>query len=152
MRNMFRSTKNKDGFTLIEVLLSVSLIAVMAGISIPFYQTFQNRNNLDVASNTIAQTARRAQLLAQANDSDSVWSIYIEPGYLTLFKGDTTSTRDTEYDERFEISSGITATGDLMIVFDKVTGKPDNAKTIILTSTTNETRTISINTKGIIEY
>ncbi|KKT34575.1 MAG: hypothetical protein UW24_C0026G0001, partial [Parcubacteria group bacterium GW2011_GWA2_44_12] len=34
------------GFTLIEVLLSITAIAIIAGISIPVYQSFQNRNDL----------------------------------------------------------------------------------------------------------
>ena len=46
---MFNSYKRKGGYTLLEVLLSVAIISAIAGFSIPVLQSFQNRNDLDVA-------------------------------------------------------------------------------------------------------
>src|SRR3989338_10957347 len=89
------------GFTLIEVLLSITAIAIIAGISIPVYQSFKNRNDLDIAATVFAQTARRAQVLAQAADGDTSWGARAQSGSITLFKGGSYATRDASYDETY---------------------------------------------------
>jgi prepilin-type N-terminal cleavage/methylation domain-containing protein len=142
----------KHGFTILEIILSVALIAVFAAVSMPVYQAFQERNDLDIATISIAQTLRRAQFLSQAVDGDTSWGVYIQSGSATLFKGVSFATRDTSYDEVFDVSSNITTSGVLEIVFSKFTGLPQTTGTIILTSSTNETRTITINTKGTVGY
>ena len=42
------------GFTILEVLLSIATITIIAGIIIPVYESFQVRNELDLAAGTIA--------------------------------------------------------------------------------------------------
>ena len=56
---LFRSR----GFTMIEVMLSLAIIAVLAGISTPIYQSFQVRNDLDIAAVTIAQSIDRKSVV-----------------------------------------------------------------------------------------
>lgn len=144
--------KSGAGFTLIEVLLSVATVAVLAGISIPIYQTFQVRNDLDIGTTTIAQTLRRAQILSQAVDGDISWGIYIVSGNIILFKGASYAARDTTFDEIFDVPTSITPSGVSEIVFAKFTGLPQTIGTITLISNINETRTITINTKGMVSY
>jgi prepilin-type N-terminal cleavage/methylation domain-containing protein len=55
------------GFTLIEILLSVALIGILAGLSLPVYQAFQVKNDLSVAVDTVVQSMRRAQMLSRAS-------------------------------------------------------------------------------------
>lgn len=140
------------GFTLIEVMLSVVAIAVIAGISIPVYQSFQVRNDLDIATVEIAQSARRAQTLSQAVDGDTSWGIKIQSGSIVVFKGASYAARDTTFDEVFEVPTSITPSGVSEIVFTKFTGLPQTTGTISLTSNANETRTITINAKGMVNY
>ncbi|OGI26088.1 MAG: hypothetical protein A3J76_04010 [Candidatus Moranbacteria bacterium RBG_13_45_13] len=144
--------KNAQGFTLLEVLLSVAAIAIIAGISIPIYQSFQVRNDLDIAAVEIAQTLRRAQVLAQAVDGDTSWGAYIQLGNITLFKGTSYVARDTNFDEVFDAPTSITPSGVSEIVFTKFTGLPQTTGTITLTSNANETRNITINAKGMVSY
>ena len=140
------------GFTLIEVLLSISAIAIIAGISIPVYQSIQNRNDLDIAATTIAQSLRRAQVLSRSVDSDTTSGVYVQSGSVTIFHGASYATRDTTVDEIFQISPTITLGGVSQIVFSKMTGLPTSTGTITLTSITNETRNITINSKGMVNY
>ena len=58
--------KKNAGFTLLEVLLSIAIITLIAGIGIPVYLSFQVRNDLDIATAEIVQSARRVQVLSQA--------------------------------------------------------------------------------------
>lgn len=140
------------GFTLMEGLLSIAVIAIIAGISIPIYQSFQVRNDLDIATVSTVQTLRRAQVLAQAVDGDTSWGISVLSGSLTLFKGASYAARDTAFDEMFEVPASITPSGLSEIIFTKFTGLPQTTGTITLTSNANETRTITINAKGMVGY
>lgn len=141
-----------SGFTLIEMLLVIAVITIIAGISIPIYQSFQVRNDLDIGTVSIAHSLRRAQVLSQAVDGDTTWGISITSGSLTLFKGTSYAARDSTYDELFTIPTSITPSGVSEIVFAKFTGLPLTAGTITLTSNANETRTITINAKGMVDY
>ena len=137
---------------MLEVLLSVAAIAVIAGISIPVYQSFQNRNDLDIAAVTFAQTLRRAETLAQSVDGDTSWGAIAQSGSITLFKGESFIGRDSSFDEIFEVPTSITLSGTQEYVFTKFTGVPETTGSLTLTSANNETRTITINAKGMVSY
>ncbi len=142
----------RSGFTLIEIILSIGLVSLLAAISIPLYQTFQVRNDLDIAAVTEVQNLRRAQLLAQAVDGDTNWGVYATSGSITLFQGLSYATRATTSDDVVSVPTSITPTGTLEMVFTKFTGLPQASTTVIFNSSVNETRTISINAKGTISY
>ena len=137
---------------MLEVLLSVTAIAVIAGIGIPVYQSFQNRNNLDIAAVTFAQTLRRAETLAQSVDGDGSWGAIAQSGSITLFKGANYAGHDSNFDEFFEIPASVTLSGTQEYVFTKFTGLPQTTGSLTLTSANNETRTITINAKGMVSY
>lgn len=134
------------------MLLSISLITIIAGISVPVYQSFQVRNDLDIATTTLAQSLRRAEVLAQAVDGDISWGVSIQSGNITLFKGTSYAARDTALDEVFDVPTSIAPSGVSEIVFAKFTGLPTSTGTITLTSNINETRAITINAKGMVSY
>ena len=151
MLKLLQHNKN-TGFTLLEVLLVVAFIGVLFGIGAPVYQSFQNRNDLDIAANTIAQTLRRAQVLSQAVDGDTTWGAYVASGSITLYKGGSYASRDTSYDEVFDMPTSITSSGISEVTFNKLAGVPQTTGTITLTSANNDVRTITINEKGTINY
>ena len=139
------------GFTLIEVLLSVAIISLIVGISLPVYRAFQTRNDLDMAAETVAFALRRAQTYARGVKEDSQWGVAIQAEALTLFKGSSYASRDTAYDETTELSSGIAAGGLSEITFTKVAALPSVTGTITL-SVNNGIETVEINAKGMVNY
>lgn len=147
-----KQLKDQTGFTLLEVLLSVGVISLIAGIGIPIYQTFQNRNDLDIASTTIAQTLRRAQILSQAVEGDISWGLRLQNDSVTLFKGTSFAVRDSSVDEVTQISASIMPSSLTEVVFTKFTGLPQTIGSFILSSVNNETRTITLNAKGTVAY
>jgi len=140
------------GFTLIEMILSVAMIGIMTAIIVPIYYSFQVRNDLDIAAVTAAQSLRRAALLSQAVDGDTSWGVKIQTGNITVFKGISYVVRNTMYDEVSNLPTSITPSGLSEIVFTKFSGLPGSTGTITLTSNANETRTITINPKGMVNY
>jgi GxxExxY protein len=142
----------RSAFTLIEIMLSLSLISIIAAITIPVYQSFQVRNDLDIGATTITQTMRRAQALSRASDTDTTWGVLATTTSITLFQGTNYAARDQSFDEVFDLPGSITSSGLSEVVFSRLLGEPLSTGTTTLTSTINETRTININTKGTISF
>ncbi len=141
---------NVRGFTLIEILLSVALIAMLAGLSLPLYASFQNRNQLDLNTTAVVEMLRRAQLYSRSVNGDSQWGVNIQAGAVTLFKGSSFASRDTSYDEALSLSESTSGLSE--IVYSKLSGTPNTTGNIVLTSVNNETRTVAINAKGTVSY
>ncbi|MEK7106808.1 MAG: prepilin-type N-terminal cleavage/methylation domain-containing protein [Patescibacteria group bacterium] len=141
-----------SGFTLVELMLTITLVTVLAGLSIPLYQSFQVKNATDIAANTLAQTFRRAQIISRASDGDTSWGVKAQNGSIVLFKGASYSGRDTTFDEIFNLPSTITPSGATEIVYTKFTGIPQATGTITLTASTGDIRTLTINSKGTVTY
>ena len=144
--------KGDAGFTAIEVLLSIAIISVIAGVSLPVYHAFQTRNDLDVATVEIVQSMRRAEMLARAVDGDTSLGVQLQTGSITLFKGASYAGRDVTRDEVFDMPASITPSGLSEILFTKFTGLPQTTGTTTLTTNTDETRIITINAKGTVSY
>lgn len=144
--------KVRQGFTLVEVLLSVAVIAVLAGISAPVFSRLSTKNDLDTAVVSLAQSWRRVQALSMANDGDTVWGVKVGAGSITVFKGTSFASRDTNYDETFTLPLTISVSGAVTeITFNKLTGTPSATGTVSLTSF-GDTTTLTINSKGTVSY
>src|SRR3989338_1847 len=133
------------GFTLLEILLVISLIAALAAISVPVNQGWQQKNDLDIAVNTFVQNSRRAQTLAQGMASDTSWGVLVATSTLVLFQGASYAARASSTDEITDFGSDISVSGAAEIVFAKFTGFPAAATTTTLSISADETHTITIN-------
>ena len=152
--NFFKKNSNVicKGFTLPEILLSVSLLAIIGGMTIPSYHTFIVRNDLDLATATLTSNLRRAQSLSQSADGDMTWGVHLGVGSILLYKGASYVLRDTNYDQNTQIPKSIVPTGLSEITFSKVFGVPNATGTFTIKSQVNEIRNITINEKGMVDY
>jgi type II secretory pathway pseudopilin PulG len=138
---------------MIEILLSVSLIGILAAFSMPVYQSFQVKNDLSIAVDTLVQSMRRAQELSRASQGDDTWGVDIRTGSITVFTGESYAMRDGDYDETFAIPTNMAISGGTAeFIFDKLTGEPQSAGSVTLTSVHGEAATITINQKGMIQF
>ena len=146
--------KNKflAGFTLTEILLVVSMIGIVAGISIPAMLSLQTKNYTEEGIYAIAQTLKRAEILSQGMDGDSSWGVKVQDGSIVLFKGVSYASRDADFDEIFELPLSVAVSGVSEIVFEKLTGNPQASGSIVLTANTGESRSLEINKQGMAEY
>jgi prepilin-type N-terminal cleavage/methylation domain-containing protein len=143
---------NQRGFTLLEMMLSVAIITMLAGLSLPVYSSLQARNDLDLTAQSVASALRRAQTAVRAEKNDSQWGVAIVSNQLVLFKGASYATRDSSYDEITVIPATITPTGMSEVVFAKLTAVPSTTGTVTLTSSSGTARTVVMNGKGMVEY
>lgn len=148
---MIRTT-NRRGFTLVEMVLSIGLLTLILGMTLPAFRTFSIRNDLDIAVNQIVQNMYRAQTLSQIGDGDINWGVHVATGSILVYKGASFASRDMTYDEITDISPSISITGIQDVTFSKFTGLPQTTGTTTLTSIANEIRTITINAKGMVNY
>lgn len=139
------------GFTLIEVLLVVSIMAVASVIVVPVSIDYQQRNDLDTSQITFAQSIRRAQQMSMSGEGDSAWGVNAISGEIVIFKGNTYATRDVTYNENYDISLGVTLSGQLEYDFAKITGLPAQTGTAIFTDNSYQKQVV-VNAKGIVNY
>ncbi|HEX6462007.1 MAG TPA: prepilin-type N-terminal cleavage/methylation domain-containing protein [Candidatus Saccharimonadales bacterium] len=146
--------KAEAGFTLLEVLLSVAIIALLTSISLPIYESFVRRNDLDLTAQGIVAMIRRAELYARSGYHDDSWGVAISAGTAIIFKGPSFISRNITYDETLIIPDTISPSGLVEMQFAKLTATPTPASvgSITLNSTTNDTRTITINGEGMVNY
>jgi prepilin-type N-terminal cleavage/methylation domain-containing protein len=144
--------KKEAGFTLMEMLLSVAIISILAGMGVPIYESFARRNDLDLTTQAVAETLRRAEAYARNGNNDSSWSVEVQSNAVTLFKGATYASRNTNYDETVSVPGSITLSGLGELQFAKLSAKPNTSGNIVLSSTTGDTRTITVNDKGTVGY
>ena len=142
---------NRAGFTLVELIVSVAIIAIISGFSFSGYKIFQSKNDIDTAKQTVVVSLRRAQLLSQSVNGDSKWGVRVEKGAAIIFKGETYATRDQLADEKYLMPDTISILGLSEITYTKLHGFPDAIGTITL-SGPSDSGSVTINSKGTIEY
>src|SRR5689334_7494387 len=96
------------GFILVELLLSIVIIGMLVGLSLPVYNTFAARNDLDIAGQQLAGVLRRAQVYARGMQNNSDWSVEVQATGATLFKGTSFASRDATYDESITFPANVT--------------------------------------------
>lgn len=138
------------GFTILELLLAVAMIAVLVGVSIPLYSIYYSRNSISDSSALVVDSLRAAREMSVASKHGSVWGVRLEQGKVTIFKGQDFSSRDQSHDQVIILEDDIIFTGLNDIYFTKA-GTPNQVGNIAV-SYSEEALLINVNEKGIIDY
>lgn len=149
---MLKILTEKNGFSLVEILLVMAIISVIATLSIPLMQTYYSQNELKVAVDSSVQGLRRAQSYALSEYQDSNWGMHIESGRVVVFKGANYASRDQTYDETVTFGNFISIAGTTDVVFTKFTGAPSATGNLVLSINSDHVKTININSKGMVSY
>jgi prepilin-type N-terminal cleavage/methylation domain-containing protein len=147
------------GFTLVELLVVMGLVAVLAGLVTINLVRPQTSSSLTGTVNTLIADLRSQQLKAMAGDSMSATSaqahgVYVQTSQYTVFKGTVYSGADTE--NMAVLPDGVTFSTTFpssQVVFVKGTGEVDGfvngSNTITITNTTGSAKIITINRYGV---
>jgi len=144
--------ERNSGFTLFEIVIGISLMAILAAITIPVHRGFFLKNDLDNSSITVVQSLRRAQDLARGVASDFAWGTRVEPTRVIVFRGTSFASRDASFDEIVTLPATYSLSGVSEVVFSKAMGLPLTTGNIIITNSEGTSATININAKGTISY
>ena len=143
--------ESRRGFTLIEVMLTMSLLGILAVLSSPFYGRFIFSQEVPVARDELQGSFSKAQLYSIEGKGAAAWGVAIDSDQIILFQGDSFSGRDPSFDETFSIHPKITISGlETEVVFARTTGRPDRQPTISV-SGNGATQTLSMNAEGVLQ-
>lgn len=149
---------NKKGFTILEIILSITLLGTIITLGALGYRDSQVRADINLEAANMVHYLRLAQSAAASGLNDSDQGIHLESDSYTLFEG---GSYNEENPENFEIELPATIAieeinlhgTDNDIVFEKGNGKTDNYGTFSMNSTEIDRGfTITITPVGTINY
>lgn len=154
--------QNKTGFSVIELLIVISITLLLMAVAVPIYGNFQSSSYLNERTVEIIQTVRtaRARSLARVNDKPHGVFFDIDPSgpdKFILYQGSAYSSRDINYDRTVTLEGSLalltTLTGN-EINFSRGLGEPNIVETkyVVLTNAVGQSTTITINTFGTVDY
>ncbi|RLC38579.1 hypothetical protein DRH27_01965 [Candidatus Falkowbacteria bacterium] len=155
----YNKTINKNGFTLVELLIVMGIFVVIASVSIPLYSNWQPDSQIDTAFAEVIETLRLGRNRSESglnNASHGVYFLVSESGEdsYVLYQGADYASRDVSLDREIILNNALSLTTSLdnaNINFSKGLGEPSATGTVsIINNNTDEIKIISINSLGIV--
>lgn len=143
--------KKSAGFTLLEMLLVITIITILMAVSVPLYASLSNRNQLQVSTSLLAQDLYQAQANSRAELNNSAWGVAINGQTITLFQGNSYASRSTAQDVNYVVPTAIQMSGNSQIVYSRLYGLPTATANFSL-SGAGQTMPMAVNSKGMVEY
>lgn len=162
---MFQVSSSKfqeKAFTLIELIISMAIIAILAGVGFINIINYRHRQDLTSTTQEIIEVLRNSQNRSLSQESASRWGVHFEnqtsgTDFYELFQGASyagatiVSKSALPSNIQFDIpASGSSST----IIFSPITGLPNASATIkiYLISSPTSSSTIIVNSNGKIQY
>lgn len=149
--------KNSHGFTLMEILVVISIMAILLTLSFAFFSKLGNKDALEKDVAGLTSFIRNARLLSVASKDASAFGIHLESGKVVLFEGNTytpggANEKVMEYSGKVYMSSYNLNQGNPDIVFTRLSGNTLNFGTVTLSLKNNSaSTTITILRTGVIQ-
>lgn len=153
------------GYTLIEVILVVTIIAFMSVVGMTKFNQFKQDTDIDLASEGFVSEIRTAKNMSMSGMiEDGKDASYYESDGLPEYGVDNVGSgyklfRDyklsggiskTDYLEEIQLDPSITITGDNQIKFTRINGETGGAIFVMQKTGVSEKRQINIDSKGVI--
>lgn len=142
----------QKGFSILELLLTMALLAIIGGLAIPVSLQYLRRNDIWQTSSYLANAYRRAQVLSQSIDGNETWGVKAQTSSIVVFRGSSYANRNTNFDETTIIADNISFSGMTETVFSRVYGLPSIYGTTSISNFYNQTSSIYLNAKGFVSY
>jgi prepilin-type N-terminal cleavage/methylation domain-containing protein len=120
---------NKHGYSLVEVIVSITIIGILGTISVTSFGNFLKRDNLSSNAVALASALRDARTRTLASIKGLQYGVKIDADRFTVFPGPTFSTSTA--DAPFLFSNAVWAGNSLTsVLFTRVTGNSSASGTI----------------------
>lgn len=139
----------QQGFTFIELILVVAIVIIIGTFSSVFFGRFLIQNAVANTQDQLVGELRKAQLYAMAGRQNGNWGVQFSSNIITLYQGASFATRNSAFDEKFNVNSNILITGFSEVNFARMTGLPSTTGTYTITGTTSSDQVI-INSQGVV--
>ncbi len=153
---MFRRISTQIGFTLIELIIVISLITIIALIVIPPFLEFRRTQVLSGETESVISLVNLARSRTLAAKNDINYGIHFSADEVTVFPGDNyvdggADNLEVSLSAGAVISDISLSDGGPVIVFERLTGFPDviGTVTVSLSSDPSQNNVIIINEAGI---
>lgn len=147
-------SSEKKGFTLVELLVVIGILAVIFAISAPYFSTTMVSNDAKASALDAGDALREAQSSAMSGYNGGKFGVHFETSKFVFFQGDAYATTDAN--NKVHAMSGEVAISwpggapSLNIKFANSRGTPDWSGTVTFT-TTGSTATVTVNSAGMID-
>lgn len=146
-----------SGFSLLEMLIVIGIMIAVAGLTVPYLQSFQVDSDTRTYADSVTHALRRAQQFArtgQAGQAGLGWGFHINPSAheYTVFHGTSYASRDSAYDQVTAYSETITLTTDFGddVIFTIFSGTASANGTVSVIGADGDTHDILITAYGTI--
>ena len=136
----------RTGFTVIELIIVVSLISLIGASLSPFVTRTLSDVNLSTSTRNVVTMLRKAQTYAMDNKGNTIWGVCTNAGQVYLFQ---TTCSAGNYRETLTLPPSIALSGLTTSTFSPYRGEPATPITISL-SIGATIKTITINSVGAI--
>ncbi len=138
----------KKGFSLIEFLVVMGILAVLIGLSLVFAHSFQKERILENSAQEIIEVLRVAQSKTLASEGASSFGVNFESDKFTLFKGAVFDLASPD-NEVFELPSALTISeinlgGSSFVVFERLSGFASSSGSIKIQMTEDASKSAAI--------
>ena len=149
-------------FTLLELILTMTVLMILAAVAFNSYYNFQLEIKVDEEANRIKQILRQVQQKAISGEQSAKWGVRFinattSNQYYDVFYGDGYAAGTST--ERYYLAEGIDFTSPassstLDAIFNKRTGTNSSSSAITIsvkTQTSDIIKNVTITTKGLIQ-
>ncbi len=94
-KNLGVGSPSERGFTLMEILIVIAISLLLLSVTLSVFLSFSKSRAIDVASGRIIDTLRIARSNTLASKDESVYGVHFASSTITLFKGGSFSSVDS---------------------------------------------------------
>ncbi len=152
---------SSKGFTIIEMLIVVTILMVLVAMAVQPFFTIKKATDVDTAAEEFMGVVKLAQSRTVSSENSVQYGVYLNtsslPNQYIMFKGASYATRDTTADVTYLLPntvqfSGVSLGSVNQIVFDKLTGASEESGTISIRSKVDnsQSKTMYVTSSGVI--